>query len=118
MSLAAGLGCERVAENLLRENGLRLLYRNYRCRWGELDLVMLDGPLLVIVEVRARRRGTLIAAEETVGPRKRARLIAAAGHLLASRPRLADRPVRFDVVAITPIDGDYTVRWLKDAFRQ
>lgn len=117
MSRAAGRRCEELAERLLRARGLETVCRNYTCRWGELDLVMLDGPLLVVVEVRARSPASRISPEESVGPAKRARLLAAARHLLAKRPRLAHRPVRFDVVAITPIDDDYTFRWLKDAFR-
>jgi putative endonuclease len=117
VSRAAGDRWERLAERHLDARGLRLVCRNYRCRWGELDLVMLDGRQLVVVEVRARQASSRVAPEATVGPAKQARLVAAVRHLLGGRPALADHPVRFDVVGITLRDGDYTVRWLKDAFR-
>lgn len=117
MSRDAGARCERVAEDYLRRRGLETVCRNYRCRWGELDLVMTDGRALVVVEVRARQPAAMISPEESIGPGKRARLQAATRHLLATRPRLALQPVRFDVIAVTAAAGDYNVRWLKDAFR-
>ncbi len=117
MSRATGDRWERLAERHLDAQGLSLVCRNYHCRWGELDLVMLDGRHLVIVEVRARQASSRVTPEASIGPAKQARLVAAARHLLGRRPALADLPVRFDVVGITLRDGDYTVRWLKDAFR-
>lgn len=117
MSRATGLRSERIAEDFLRARGLETVCRNYRCRWGELDLVMTDGPILVVVEVRARGPAARVSPAESIGPAKRARLQAAARHLLSARPRLCERPVRFDVVAVTLAGGDYNLRWLKDAFR-
>jgi putative endonuclease len=117
VSREAGDRCERAAETFLHSRGLRTLCRNYRCRWGELDLVMTDGRELVVIEVRARRRAAMVSPEESIGPAKRRRLLAAARSLLAARPRLAARPLRFDVVAVTAADDDYNFRWLKDAFR-
>lgn len=117
MSRQAGERAERVAQRILERRGLETICRNYHCRWGELDLVMRDGDVLVVVEVRARGDSRYGPPEQSVGPAKRARLIAAARHLLAARPRLAVSPLRFDIVALTPAGGDYTFRWLKDAFR-
>lgn len=78
---------------------------------------MREGDIVVVVEVRARGGSRYGPPELSVGPAKRARLIAAARHLLGARPRLAASPLRFDIVALTPAGGDYTFRWLKDAFR-
>jgi putative endonuclease len=117
VSRSAGAQSERAAEAYLNARGLVTVCRNYHCRWGELDLVMTDGDQLVVVEVRSRRPAARVSPEESVGPTKRARLLAAAGHLLASRPRMAERPLRFDLVAVTPTGDDYNFRWLKDAFR-
>ena len=93
-----------------------LVTRNYRCRRGEIDLVMRDTDTLVFVEVRRRRSRAFGGGLESVDARKRARLIAAAEHYLV-RKRIGDeRPCRFDVVAI---DGPYphvTVEWICGAF--
>lgn len=101
----------------LRAAGLHLVERNWRCRAGELDLVMRDGEALVFVEVRRRRRLSARhpSASETVGPRKQARLLRAARSYLA---RLRDvPPCRFDVVAIEEDgDGSEKLEWIRDAF--
>ena len=99
----------------LERHGLELLARNYRCRLGEIDLVMLDRGALVLAEVRYRSRENFGGALASVGPRKQQRLIAAARHLLMQRPQLARLPARFDVVAVGPGEGD--IDWIRDAFQ-
>jgi putative endonuclease len=90
---------------------LRLVERNYRCRLGELDLVMRDGEVLVFVEVRYRRSRAFGGGAESVGTVKQGRLIAAAQHYLQARNAGAD-PSRFDVVALDGAGCD----WIRDAF--
>jgi putative endonuclease len=109
---ALGAEKERLACRFLEARGLRLVARNHRCRLGEIDLVMTDGGVLVFVEVRYRRSARFAAPAETVGPRKRQRLAAAAGHYLQQHP--TRRPCRFDVLAIT---GPDAIDWIQDAFR-
>jgi putative endonuclease len=110
----AGSRAEDLALAQLTGHGLELLARNYRCRLGEIDLVMLDRGTLVLVEVRYRSRSSFGGALGSVGPRKQQRLIAAARHLLMQRPELARLPARFDVVAIGPAEG--AMDWVRDAF--
>jgi putative endonuclease len=94
---------------------LRTLERNYRCRAGEIDLVMLDGATLVLVEVRLRSDTAHGGAAPSVGHRKQQRFIRAARHLMLARPEYRRLPARFDVVAI---DGTPPqLRWIRDAFR-
>lgn len=112
-----GNRAERAAERLLTDTGMRLLARNYRCKQGELDLVMRDADTVVFVEVRYRRKNQWGSAVETVDWRKQKRLIAAAQHYLITHPHLVDQPCRFDVVAAegNPADpGAY--RWIREAF--
>lgn len=105
---------EARAERFLVAQGLEPLLRNFRARLGELDLVMMDRGTLVVVEVRSRAPTRYGAAAETIGPGKRARIVAAAKVLLAARPALARLPVRFDVVAF---DGDDAApQWIRSAF--
>jgi putative endonuclease len=111
-----GERAELLAQYHLETQGLRLVQRNYRCRRGEIDLVMEDGGTLVFVEVRYRRNATYGKAEETIGPRKQARLVAAALHYLQhTGPQ--NRPCRFDVVALTGGKGDnHALQWITHAF--
>jgi putative endonuclease len=116
---ALGRRAEDLACRHLEAQGLRLLERNYRCRAGELDLVMLDGGTLVVVEVRSRSTSAHGDAASSVGQRKQRRFIRAARHLLLSRPDYRRLPARFDVVAIDPgaPGAPPKVTWIRDAFR-
>ena len=116
---AAGRRGEDVACRHLESQGLRLLERNYRCRAGEIDLVMLDAGTLVLVEVRSRSSATHGSAAATVGSRKQRRFIVAARHLLLTRAAYRRLAVRFDVLAIdaAPAGGPARLTWIRDAFR-
>ena len=91
---------ERRCERYLRNKGLRTLARNYSCKVGELDLVMVDADgTLVFVEVRSRADESFGPVEATVTSAKRARVARAARHFLAIH-KIEDRPLRFDVVTL------------------
>jgi putative endonuclease len=107
-----GSGAEARALEYLQGHGLRLLARNWRCKLGELDLVMQDGETVAVIEVRSRARSDYGAAAETIDARKQARLIRATRLWLAQRPQLAERPLRFDVVTF---DAD-ALEWRREAF--
>lgn len=112
LNLRRGDAAEDRALRHLRDHRLELVARNWRCKGGELDLVMLDGEVLAIVEVRARGRSDYGSALDSIAARKQAHLIHAARSFLAAHPGHARREVRFDVVAI---DGT-ALEWLKAAF--
>ena len=117
---ARGRQGEDLACRHLEEQGLRLLERNYRCRTGEIDLVMLDGGTLVLVEVRSRSTSNYGGAAATVGARKQQRFIRAARHFMLTQRDWRSLPVRFDVVAIDPGPAGAVapvVTWIRDAFR-
>lgn len=113
-----GQAAEGWALTHLEEHGLRLVARNWRCRLGELDLVMLDGDTLVFVEVRYRRHSAWGGAEGSVDARKRARVSAAAQVFLQQQARWGQCPCRFDVVAIAPAEPNAAARlnWIRSAF--
>lgn len=114
MSVRAGRGtaAERRARAWLERHGLKLRDANYRCRWGEIDLIMEDGDTLVFVEVRYRNSIHYGGALESIDARKRQRLCRTAADYLA-RQRERQWPSRFDVVALGPDDR---VDWITDAF--
>jgi putative endonuclease len=90
---------EAVAEEFLRTHRYTIVARNYRCRAGEIDLVALDGSVLVFVEVRSRR-GTLAGTPlESIDGRKQARVARVAQHFVATRG-LHHHDARFDVIGI------------------
>ena len=113
--LTAGQRAEDCALAYLQAQGLALVERNYRCRGGEIDLVMRDGGKIVFVEVRFRSGQCFGGALASVGSRKQARLIHAASHYLATKR--IDRPARFDVAAVSPDQGKLAIQWIKDAFQ-
>ena len=109
----SGAAGEQQAAHYLSAQGLTLLQRNWRCRLGEIDLVMLDRDTLVFVEVRLRRSQAFGGAAASVDARKQARLIRAAEQFLQQHPALARLACRFDVVAL---DGEQPPDWLQGAF--
>ena len=94
------------------------MQQNYRCRFGEIDLVMLDGNCLVFVEVRFRAANHYYSAAQSVGPAKQRKLALTASAYLRKYPRFANTACRFDVVAIDGANQrQSTIQWIKDAFR-
>ncbi len=91
---------EEVAAGYLSQQGYALLARNWRCPAGEVDIVAREGETLAFVEVRTRRAGSRLGTpEESVTPRKQARMIEVAQTYL-QEAGLDDAAWRIDVVAI------------------
>ncbi len=109
-----GADTERRVERLLRRAGLRCVVRNWRCKGGELDLVMFDGDTLVFVEVRRRSRRDRGSGAESLDARKRSRLLLAARRYLQTQR--IQPPCRFDVVTIDGPEGQEELRWIRSAF--
>lgn len=113
---SAGQAAENQALEFLQGQGLQLLTRNWRCKGGELDLVMLDTDTVVFVEVRYRRHTAWGGALESVDVRKQQKLIKAAQLFLQAHGRWAKHPCRFDVVAITAPGQAKDLNWIRNAF--
>lgn len=108
---------ERHAQAWLKKQGLKTLASNYRCRLGEVDLVMQDGATLVFVEVRWRRHQQYGGPLASVDTRKQRRLTQAARHFLGRHPQQAQRPCRFDVLGLRPgADEAIHYEWIQNAF--
>jgi putative endonuclease len=110
---------EQRAENFLVDRGLRLVERNYQCRSGEIDLVMLDPnpsdtEVLAFVEVRLRGPGARVDSIDSVDERKQRKLATAARHFLMAHPQWQEHACRFDVVGIDGEEG--RLRWIPGAF--
>ena len=102
---------EDVALAYLERHGLVVVEANFRCKLGEIDMILRDGPALVFVEVRQRAAGAPVSAAASIGPAKIRRIIRAAQVYLQQLDRMP--PCRIDVVAI---DGN-DIEWLRDAIQ-
>jgi putative endonuclease len=111
MTTASGPKAEALALAYLRKQGLVLLEANWRCRFGEIDLILRDGQTIVFVEVRLRTRTDRGGAAESIDRGKRGRLLSAARLYLSRAP---DAPCRFDVVLMNSLDPG-GMEWIRDA---
>lgn len=106
-----GMLYERQAAEYLRNLGYEILDRNYRCRFGEIDIVAKDGRYVVFCEVKYRRDSRKGTPLEAVDPRKQHVIFRCARCYLYER-RSGDVPCRFDVIGI---EGE-KVTHIKNAF--
>ena len=91
---------ERKAADYLKQQGLFILRYNYRCRFGEIDLIARDGEYLVFVEVKYRKTDNCGGAAEAVDHRKRHKITMAALYYMQKNNYSEWTPCRFDVLAI------------------
>ena len=107
---------ERIAERHLLARGYRLVERNWRCRHGEIDLVVRDADALVFVEVKTRSTTRFGHPFEAITPVKLARLRRLAGLWCDAHPEQRGR-VRIDAVAVlAPRDAEPHVEHLAGVF--
>lgn len=111
-----GADFEQRALARLERAGLQLVERNWRNRFGELDLVMRDGDTLVFVEVRYRRNRRFGGSAASIDAAKRGKLVRAAQGFLQAHPRLGTLPCRFDVVAFEGDAAAAASEWQRAAF--
>lgn len=102
---------EDLARAYLLEKGYQWLASNYLTRWGEIDLVMMDGDVVVFVEVKRRKSRNYGTPEEAVSSLKQYRMAKVALMFIQGR-RLDGKMVRFDAVAL----DDDGIRHVRDAF--
>ncbi len=111
--MSSGVQAEQRAAQYLRQQGLEPVTKNYRSRFGEIDLIMQDGAELVFVEVRLRSNAGFGGAAASIDARKQQRLIRTAQQYLAGLSHIP--PCRFDAVLMDDVEG-VNVQWLKNAF--
>jgi len=108
-----GALAEQWAAHFLQNQGLKLIEHNYRCRFGEIDLIMQDGATLVFVEVRLRRNADFGGAAASIDIRKQQRLIRTSQQYLCGLVRTP--ACRFDAILLSDAQGR-NAQWLKNAF--
>ena len=108
---STGARAEELAAEFLIRHGLAIVARNFRTRFGEIDLIARDGGTLVFVEVRMRGSTRYGGAIESISAQKRARLVSAANGYLAAIGR--EPPCRFDAVLMQSLDVR-SIEWRRD----
>jgi putative endonuclease len=111
--ISRGAQAEQFAAQFLQRHGLKLLHQNYRCRYGEIDLILQDQSTLVFAEVRLRSRNDFGGAAASITRSKQTKLVRTAQHYLATLTRIP--PCRFDAV-LMKAPNDENIEWLKNAF--
>lgn len=107
-----GQAAEQLAATYLQQQGLKLLESNYRSRFGEIDLIMLDGKETVFVEVRLRSNSTFGGAGASITASKQQKLTRTAEDYLV---RHGMSPCRFDAILMDALDTRQ-LQWIRNAF--
>jgi putative endonuclease len=112
-----GKDAEAKAWHWLIQQGLKPVTRNYLCKLGEIDLILVDRDTLVFVEVRYRTHKHFGGAANSVTTIKQKKIIRTAQHFLMTNNHFQQYNCRFDVIAYeTPSEENKPI-WYKDAFR-
>ena len=114
--IALGAWGEKIAAEFLREQGYQVITTNFRCGYGEIDLICKEDATWCFVEVKTRRNSKYGLGYEAVTITKQKHMLNSASHYLAQM-ELFEVPVRFDVVSIDfTTDGQYQIKLIKNAF--
>ncbi len=112
-----GAQAEKLAEQFLARQGLQLITKNYRCKQGEVDLIMQDQDTIVFIEVRHRVRADYGSAAESITISKQTKVIKAATIFMMKKGWYQHKAVRFDVVTIQgSLVESPELNWIKQAF--
>lgn len=114
---AIGIAGEISALNYLQAQGLTLVVRNFRCKMGEIDLIMQERETLVFIEVRARSEQHYGGGAASITRAKQRKLIKTASFFLMKHPHYFEHPSRFDVIDAAPSQtGPTQIHWIPGAF--
>lgn len=114
--LIKGKAAEIKACEFLKKHGFSLILQNYRCIYGEIDLIMQDGSHIVFVEVRYRQSNHYGNALESINKSKVRKIIKTANHFLQMKKWLYKVISRFDIIVIHPVNKSMQLDWIKNAF--
>lgn len=109
---STGQAAETKALHYLKKRGLKLVQRNFQCRYGEIDLIMQNYQSLIFVEVKFRTSSDFGHGSEFIHSKKQNRIIKTASAFLQNMPSFQKKACRFDAVSIYPS----RVEWIQNAF--
>lgn len=107
---------ESLASEYLTSRGFKIVLRNYRCKFGEIDIIAKDADTLVFIEVKTRSSSRFGSPASAVTLKKQQQISKVASHYL-QKENLFDSAIRFDVVSvIQPHSGSTTIELIANAF--
>ena len=106
---------EDAAWAFYAQKGFSLVQRNFRTRFGEIDIIVQKGDLLVFSEVKALPNGNAEVLASELGPRKRHKIVETAKYFLKNNRQYSNKIIRFDVVVVG-LPGFESVHLIEDAF--
>ncbi|MDP2681702.1 MAG: YraN family protein [Deltaproteobacteria bacterium] len=113
--ISVGKKGESLAAEFLRKNGYRIVENNFRNRYGEIDIIAIEGKTLVFIEVKTKTNNKFGPPKMAVDLRKQRQLSKTALAYLTQK-RLNDCPARFDVVGISIMEDKTEVELIRNAF--
>jgi len=117
MSLLKGKNAEKEAELFLTGHSLKPIARNFFCKFGEIDLIMLDEKEIVFIEVRARKTLSHGTAAESISKSKQKKICLSAQFFLLTNSDYKSSNCRFDVIELNNFGKtNMNISWVKDAF--
>lgn len=111
-----GSAQEQRARDYLQQQGLKFVSSNYHCRFGEIDLIMLQAKTLCFIEVRYRHSTAFGGAMASITAAKQRKLILTAEHFLQNHPRYQKLAARFDCISLQGSLDNPEIDWIDNAF--
>ena len=111
-----GTNTELLACRYLQDNGAKIIERNFRCRFGEVDIIAKDEKYLCFIEVKYRTDERFGSPAEAVTYKKQKHICKVSNFYLYSNYKSLDIPIRYDVITISQTDNILNFRWIKNAF--
>jgi len=115
--LLTGEIAEQDACRYLQQQGLKLVETNYRCKFGEIDIIMQEKQVLVFIEVRYRKHNQYGSGAESITNSKQRKLIRTANWYLQQNPKSNQYACRFDVISMSAGTTNSKIDWIKDAIQ-
>ena len=106
---------EDIAAAFLEKKGYNILFRNYKCSFGEIDIIAKHKKTLSFIEVKTRSTKKYGLPQEAVTPAKQAKISRVALEFV-QRYKMENRAARFDVVSVQSLNDGYEVDLIKNAF--
>ncbi|HEY7774241.1 MAG TPA: YraN family protein [Marinagarivorans sp.] len=110
-----GAAAEQLARDYLERQGFSVVAQNYRCKQGEIDLVLRQRHLWLFVEVKNRKNTRFGTPSEWVTRSKQRKIILATQHFLAANNIPSNAQIRFDVIGIINLEA-HSIEWIQNAF--
>lgn len=107
---------EDLALRYLQKQNLTLLKRNFRSRFGEIDLIMQDKNTIIFIEVRSRKNNVFLNPIETIDYSKKNKIIKTSQIFMQKTPSSRHFDWRFDVITLTGRGHERKIEWIKAAF--